>query len=143
MAYRLSVGLRQHRVDDLADQLLLGLGQSAEWFELLLRSGRRPALAGTARGRGADEFLDGDAEGVGQRRQHRDGHAALAALVGGDGLLADVEPFRQLDLGQALGLAQRRQAFAEGDKEGAFLVADGHAGRRVVMTHRFLLRSFG
>ena len=53
MVRRLLVSLRQHRVDDLADELLLCLRQSAELFELLLQFRRRPAL-----GQFADEFFD-------------------------------------------------------------------------------------
>jgi hypothetical protein len=41
---------------------------------------------------GAQQLLDGDAEGLGERRQQRDRDAPSADLVGGDLLLGDVQP---------------------------------------------------
>ena len=79
------------RVQHLADGALLGLGQRFDLLQLLRDLRLWPALAGASRGRHADQLFDGDAQGAGQRRQHRDRHAALAALVGGDGLLGHVE----------------------------------------------------
>ncbi len=72
----------------------------------------------------------------------RDRHAAPAALVGGDGLLRDAELLGQLDLGDALILAQAVDAGAELDEEGAFVVADGHGGRggRVEVSHTVSVR---
>lgn len=46
---QLSVGLCQHRVDGLADELLLRLGQPTELFQLLLQLRRRHALTGLCR----------------------------------------------------------------------------------------------
>lgn len=45
MAMQLSFGLGQDRVDSLADELLLGLGQSAELFQLLVQLGAGPRLS--------------------------------------------------------------------------------------------------
>ncbi|WP_177497895.1 hypothetical protein [Pseudomonas sp. Hp2] len=54
--------LSQHGIKHLRDGALLGLGQAADLFELLLQLRRRPALARAALGGLPDQFLDADAE---------------------------------------------------------------------------------
>lgn len=98
--------LRKYGIDHLSNHALLGCRQRSDLFKLLMQLRRLPALAG-ALGRGAEQFFDGHGEQCRQARQMRDRHAALAALVGGDGLLRDAELFGQ----------------------GAFVVGDGHGGR--------------
>lgn len=70
--------LREHRVDDLNDELLTCARQLRDRGDLLLQLGGRAALGGL--GRFADEFFDGHAERLGQRRQGRNRHAPPAGL---------------------------------------------------------------
>jgi hypothetical protein len=92
--------LRKHRVDDLDDELLTCARQLGDCGDLLLQLGGRAALGGL--GRFADEFFDGHAERLGQRRQGRNGHAPPAGLEGRDLLLGDADEFAELRLRQAL-----------------------------------------
>lgn len=111
MACQLSVGLREYRVDNLADELLLCLGQAAELFQLLLQLRRRPALARL--GRFANEFFDAGSQRLGQQRQGRDRHASAAGLERGDLLLGHADQFAQLCLGEVLCLAAFGDAGAQ------------------------------
>jgi hypothetical protein len=89
--------LLQHGIEHLNHESLLSLGQLRDALELLLQLRRRAAFVGAALGRHADQVFHGDVQGIGQQRQRRNRHAPLAALVGGDRLLRDLEQFGELD----------------------------------------------
>lgn len=83
----LAASLGEHGVEHAHHRALVGLGQRADALELLLNLRRWPALAGRARCRCADQVFNADVQGLREQRQQRNRHPALAALVGGDGLL--------------------------------------------------------
>jgi len=125
---RSAPGLRDQRVEHFADHPLLGFRQCLKAFELLLQFRRGPALGWLGVFR--NERFDGDAERLRDDRQGRDLDAAAADLVSGDGLLRDAERFGELHLGDALFLAQVRDARAEPGEEGEFLLAESHESVR-------------
>lgn len=93
----------EHGIDHAHDGALLGEGECLDPFELLLNLRRRPALAGSAPGDGGrpDQFLDADAELLGEGRQRAGEQAQPPRLVVRESLLGDAEMFGELHLGQS------------------------------------------
>ncbi len=102
--------LRQQRIEHFDHQALLGLGQGLQAFQLLLQLRRGSALLGF-RGFGHQRF-DADAQRLRDQRQGRDLDAPSTDLVGGDGLPLHAEGLGELDLGDALLLAELGDAGA-------------------------------
>ena len=111
--------LRQHRVNDLADELLLRLRQAAQLFKLLLQLRCRPTLARL--GRFADQFLDAGTQRLGQQRQGGHRNASASDLERCDLLLRDADDLAQLRLGEVVGLAALGNAGAELSKKGGLV----------------------
>lgn len=80
-----SASLRQHRVDHLHDELLLGAWQLVDALDLQLQLAHGSALVRTYGC--ADEAFDGDVQRMGDHRQAGDLDAPASGPVSGDGLL--------------------------------------------------------
>ena len=125
LAIGLSRCLRQHRVDDLHDELLLGAWQLVDAIHLLLQLGRGAALGCCLAVVGELGFRC-HTQALGDLGKLGDGNAPAPGLVGVHGLLRDADQLGQLRLRDVLFLADARNAPAECDEERAFVVADGH-----------------
>lgn len=122
----------QHRVEHLCNGALLGCGQCLDQFQLLPDLLLRPALLRCGRGRCGvvvNQRIERGLQGLRDHRQQRHRHAPPALLERVHGLLRDAELFGQLHLRDALRLALRGDAAAQGDEEGAFVVGNSHAVR--------------
>ena len=77
---------------------------------------RREWRRGGGGGDGLDagDFVEGDAEGLGETRQEMGGRPSGLALVVGHHPLREADQAAELGLGEALGLAESGEALAEG-----------------------------
>lgn len=121
----LAGGLRQHRVDHFHHELLAGAGKLGNAIHLLLQLGHRAALGGDLAVIGEQRF-HGYAQALRDGRQQRHRNPAPTGLVRVDGLLGRADQLGELGLRDVLFLAHTGDAAAQGDKEGAFVGADGH-----------------
>jgi hypothetical protein len=99
-ALLLPLGLLENGVEHLGDEALLASGELGELLELSLELGGGSALGRLLLG-GAEELLDGDAEGLGELGQGGDGDATPALLEGEHLLLGVAEDLGELDLSEA------------------------------------------
>lgn len=109
VALRSVLRLLQHRVEHLADELLLRLGQAMDLLQLLFELGGRPTLAPGFGALRADERLHRGVQVLGELRQRLDRNPHGAAFVVGHGLLGDAQHLGQLHLGDALGNQRGRR----------------------------------
>jgi len=115
-------GLLEHGVEHLGDEALLASGELLELLELSLELGGGAALGGLALG--AEEFLDGDAQGLREIGQGGHRHPPAPLLERQHLLLEAAEGLSELDLGQAALGAQACDPLAELVEEGRLFGAD-------------------